>query len=1356
MNITFNPIPADFLPTTSIWPSDSRSYVSDFDRLLYAGNNGMPFTEDGQVVVSCVFASPKHSFAGQVSYHKTKNTLKLDVYRCENQSFMKQWSSEKSPAQSSASVTLAISSYERRPYLDAFITEDGSTVMVNLETDYDRAVAWVVSKSDGKLHFNASGISDDVKNLWISPDAEHMVYLEEKDAAISYWSLRHPTLKPLARVSPIPGIEYSPLRKVYLMGQLTEIRNAVRKQIFTCRFSPCGKTFTILSGGHSAIMIMTTFLTFNLQAIDTRVLNATYPTSYVPMSVAFRTDMIPSVLGGMIATQTVDGKYAGLDMVHIRSDESTGDIGVLDGYFDGWDKAIAAVRNGYHNKTMQPILRYGFDKTVSGGLDNDDGFTRAAPAKLVQLLGTQPECPVGSISHKHQQLLFQNTFAGIRTPSGTFQPTAEFKRQWIPLIATMKIPWGAQLYTTTATISIFCLRMNYNFAIVAVSSCTSNMEEEATVRVLYHSEKYYANDFPEDSIIEFYTHGPHLVLNVLLKPRYSDEKPTPKISHTTVADVFFCDASAGYDVYTIRASSHATYPGGAMGMNTSLMYSTSFAAYFIPGYITPTDTSLTFGHRHAPEHLAAKFAMWRTYTLHESRGFNDILLGGSAVREQLGSAFHMIYRDTVYDDSRGVFSSGFIAAISYDLMNSGTRCTDMFLKRMLESEELLIDNGGAISYALPSLVNVRPWGAVSLMRKVTGIKLEITEIGPVTVKSGRPVRWNPFAKYQGWLNRVENPLLIAILKPVLALWYLLSALFRPKPTRKPANVVTYTLPLANFTSHTQRVYRPPSHLGSGFKDDHRWQTMELAAAGFSVVEEIYRLRDQALALQMLRVPWFEKLVFWKQEKFGRWVYLMRVVAPMFLVFALHFVTSIVLTNGGDEDGVPNWMKGLVGVQLVVTVYLLLLKILPMMRIPSLFFRNFYNYLDGLALGLSVAMCGFVFAGQQPPRAFLAFSTPVIWMDAVLMFRTLNRVGRLVLLVTEMVKGVAGFLMFMVVLIFGFAFIPFLLRRNLATEGADGSESDPSSNPFNDFQLVLFEMLKFATNDFDSLSSSDPASRTVQALYTIMVSILLLNVLIALLNVVVNGATEKARIIWFFQMAAHLCEVEVSLLLPRERRQRDWFPLYFTYTMTEAERSTWKDFQEKNPVNGPWVEDDGNGKGKPPSQGSAVAGGSAVPAETAQQQNAATPAPRPASRIVDLEDDPRYDDGWEDVDDNGEIDAGQNVPTGTGTNDGNANLQPTSVTSPVTTAPTSVTEPPAIVEDLAPDSTSSQPAPATSSAPPTPTPTNATPSTTHPCAVCSKPGRLCANCRKVAYCSVEHQREDWRKGHKDVCKKDGGV
>src|SRR5581483_625919 len=49
--------------------------------------------------------------------------------------------------------------------------------------------------------------------------------------------------------------------------------------------------------------------------------------------------------------------------------------------------------------------------------------------------------------------------------------------------------------------------------------------------------------------------------------------------------------------------------------------------------------------------------------------------------------------------------------------------------------------------------------------------------------------------------------------------------------------------------------------------------------------------------------------------------------------------------------------------------------------------------------------------------------------------------------------------------------------------------------------------------------------------------------------------------WLKQVAEMIVDVEKYFLTPRERGRPDWFPTWFTYTVSESEMTKWKEWKE---------------------------------------------------------------------------------------------------------------------------------------------------------------------------------------------------
>jgi hypothetical protein len=143
-------------------------------------------------------------------------------------------------------------------------------------------------------------------------------------------------------------------------------------------------------------------------------------------------------------------------------------------------------------------------------------------------------------------------------------------------------------------------------------------------------------------------------------------------------------------------------------------------------------------------------------------------------------------------------------------------------------------------------------------------------------------------------------------------------------------------------------------------------------------------------------------------------------------------------------------------------------------------------------------------------------------------------------------------------VLGFAFVPFLLLRNLEVE-------ENTANSFSSFTYTVAQMLNFISSDYDAMGpyEESPAVRTLRALFTITITILFLNMLIAILNLKIKDADENAGNLYYLQMASLQIEIELGMISSSERARRDWFPEWFSYSMTETEKRIWKKYVEEN-------------------------------------------------------------------------------------------------------------------------------------------------------------------------------------------------
>lgn len=328
------------------------------------------------------------------------------------------------------------------------------------------------------------------------------------------------------------------------------------------------------------------------------------------------------------------------------------------------------------------------------------------------------------------------------------------------------------------------------------------------------------------------------------------------------------------------------------------------------------------------------------------------------------------------------------------------------------------------------------------------------------------------------------------------------------------------------------------------------------------------------------------------------------------------------------------------------------------------------------------------------------------------------------------------------------------------------------------------MLNFISSDYGALEPFESASaavRALRALYIIIVTILFLNTLIAILNLKIKRADKNAGNLYNLQMASLQVEIELGLLSSSERSRRDWFPEWFSYTMTETEKRVWRDYVDKNPLK--WVEENNFNEDKDHAP--------REPLETKSQQNTSDGSSSAAAATSSSTTKEHAQQSKSDAQRNNAAASSQSQPQppeptpqpeaapliihdGKPAADLLAALEPFDESNfPLDEGPGPSQESDLVLDDSDNDLLGgfdsmggNAPSSAQSSSNayivyPKPQEQGQGQATAEEvvelaelsCLVCGQLGKLCTGCRTVAYCSKEHQKQDWKR-HKSDCKGKG--
>lgn len=249
---------------------------------------------------------------------------------------------------------------------------------------------------------------------------------------------------------------------------------------------------------------------------------------------------------------------------------------------------------------------------------------------------------------------------------------------------------------------------------------------------------------------------------------------------------------------------------------------------------------------------------------------------------------------------------------------------------------------------------------------------------------------------------------------------------------------------------------------------------------------------------------------------------------------------------------------------------------------------------------------------------------------------------------------------------------------------------------------------------------------------------MLNTLVAVLNLSIKKADKNVTNLYHLQMASLQVEVELGLLSSAERARRDWFPDWFSYSMTEAEKRAWNEYVEKDLLI--WTKENDSGEDKDHALAAPVREGLEVPDE------AQLPAPNVAAPAS-------FAPSTEEKTEESTLQSKHGATANEQSNTKHAEPSETTHTAESSKRSAMSLQDAGLLDDGHNDAESvddNQTNTQDQKQTPAPVTGSLVSDTTRLCSICEAPGRLCHGCQNVAYCGPEHQRADW-KSHKRACK-----
>ncbi|KAF9947300.1 hypothetical protein BGZ72_010659 [Mortierella alpina] len=330
------------------------------------------------------------------------------------------------------------------------------------------------------------------------------------------------------------------------------------------------------------------------------------------------------------------------------------------------------------------------------------------------------------------------------------------------------------------------------------------------------------------------------------------------------------------------------------------------------------------------------------------------------------------------------------------------------------------------------------------------------------------------------------------------------------------------------------------------------------------------IRSHALDLEFFDNPAIAALLEYKWNAFARSYWMARFVSQCLYYILVLAVTFCQVYLANPED----LKLAFVGIIAVSAVFLWL-EFQQCLQNPHGYLTSPYNYVDIVVFALPLAASAVQiseitqngddlnYSGNT--RAF-SFSILVIYLHLLFELRVIESVCKFVTIILSVMKKIRAFFIIFAISIVAFshAFLHLLWGRTFGTE----NQADNAADFTKSFPAAVSATYFFMGGRYDPVAdkfaSNDIAFHIMMIIYFFMTVILMINVLIALINVAFNTGDDSWRLVWIENRLRSIENAEnMSFHIPGFRRTYPWFPseIYYTAPAKQVQEYTTKYLQK---------------------------------------------------------------------------------------------------------------------------------------------------------------------------------------------------
>ncbi|KAG0227939.1 hypothetical protein BGX31_006787 [Mortierella sp. GBA43] len=315
-----------------------------------------------------------------------------------------------------------------------------------------------------------------------------------------------------------------------------------------------------------------------------------------------------------------------------------------------------------------------------------------------------------------------------------------------------------------------------------------------------------------------------------------------------------------------------------------------------------------------------------------------------------------------------------------------------------------------------------------------------------------------------------------------------------------------------------------------------------------------RVECHDFSLEMLHNPALEALIEYKWNTIGHAYWFSRFICQ--LIFYALIMTAVVVQVYYSE--LRDSLTGVFIAIIAIALGFLSLELNQMVNNTRRYFASPYNFMDfavfSIPLGGSIRQIINISNNDETGGiAALSFGVLIVFIHLLLELRINQSVCHFVTIIFRILNNIKTFFVVFAGGIFAFTIAILHLLHGCSVSSCSDKGSKFPSNLYRAVSSTYFFMGGVWDPIDDNFDSDDWAFHIMMILYFFFTTILLLNVLIAPINVAFNNADEVWMMAWTKNRLRCIQEAEtLSYNIPGFRKIHDWFPdeIYYTATLQQ--------------------------------------------------------------------------------------------------------------------------------------------------------------------------------------------------------------